>query len=56
MNGPWNEDVLTVMCVFQNPMTLYVNIYVNIVGKYFIFVSENSLMANALYCIISDVK
>ncbi len=55
----FNECSLECRCSYCDMCVLCVQFYVHIRSlfcKYFIFVSENSLMANVLYCIISEVK
>ncbi len=47
LNSPSNVDVLTMICVLKTPVKFYVHIDIrSSFCKYFISVSENSLMAN----------
>ncbi len=55
VNGPWCVCVIYATVFSENPENLHVRSKV-IICKYFIFMSENNLLANVLYYIISDVK
>ncbi len=56
MNGSWNIDVLTVICVLYKPFEVLCTYTIIILKIFHLRVGKYSLMANILHCTISDVK